>query len=488
MSSFRRRLMMAAASSVNTKPYDAEVEYLVFDGNAYTTLPIRVSEVTDRLYMTFRLTDLTYQQRFASAYNEDIFNLYINGSGRVGFSRDGSWKTFSSNDATKFDYAKHKLKLFHYVSAQNTGWEGFYDFLEFNGTETSDEVATNDLMIGWTGGNNHQPLKGYLYDLSVSRSGVTDIARTKMVRVGNVGYIYDEISGQLRGSLGSSQFGVGPDKIDRTQQYLTFVMVQSGTFSFTNFDLQYSVDGGAWTTLTAGTSTPTISAGSRVRWKSSGYTPPSNSVRGTFSATGTFDIEGNIMSLIGGDNFAELTEITNNAQFYSLFDGCSKVRNAEWMVLPATTIATNSYRSLFDGSSLVIPPQVLPATTVPSGAYQAAFVNCSNLIECPDIMATTLTGTNNMRWMFGNCTKLAVGPVLRSATLTGSCYRLMFDGCTKLRAVDMVATDISATDCLVSWLNNVGSGGILRKHTNTTLPSGTAGLPSGWTTQDTTTT
>ena len=49
----------------------------------------------------------------------------------------------------------------------------------------------------------------------------------------------------------------------------------------------------------------------------------------------------------------------------------------------------------------------------------------------------------------------------------------------------MLATDISASDCLYNWVNGVASGGIFVKHPNmTSLSSGSDVIPSGWTVQD----
>ena len=51
----------------------------------------------------------------------------------------------------------------------------------------------------------------------------------------------------------------------------------------------------------------------------------------------------------------------------------------------------------------------------------------------------------------------------------------------------MIATDISASDCLKDWLKNVASSGTFTKATSmTTLPSGSSGIPSRWTVVDNT--
>jgi hypothetical protein len=58
----------------------------------------------------------------------------------------------------------------------------------------------------------------------------------------------------------------------------------------------------------------------------------------------------------------------------------------------------------------------------------------------------------------------------------------MFRYCTNLQKVTMLATDISASDCLSDWLNRVSSTGTFTKaSTMTSLPSGMSGIPTGWT-------
>ncbi len=61
----------------------------------------------------------------------------------------------------------------------------------------------------------------------------------------------------------------------------------------------------------------------------------------------------------------------------------------------------------------------------------------------------------------------------------------MFYGCTSLQSITMLATDTSATSCLANWVYNVPSGGTFTKAASmTSLPTGTSGIPSGWTVID----
>ena len=87
--------------------------------------------------------------------------------------------------------------------------------------------------------------------------------------------------------------------------------------------------------------------------------------------------------------------------------------------------------------------------------------------------------------MFNGCTSLVKAPLLPAQTLAPYCYAVMFPGCTSLSEVTMLATDISAENCLANWLNGVSSTGTFTKASDMEdLPSGSSGIPSGWTVVD----
>ena len=75
--------------------------------------------------------------------------------------------------------------------------------------------------------------------------------------------------------------------------------------------------------------------------------------------------------------------------------------------------------------------------------------------------------------------------ILPATTLADYCYSQMFSGCSSLNSITMLATDISATSCLTNWVKGVSSTGTLTKSPEmTTLPTGTSGIPEGWTVVD----
>ena len=70
-------------------------------------------------------------------------------------------------------------------------------------------------------------------------------------------------------------------------------------------------------------------------------------VFGFEGGTATYDIEGNIMSLLYGDNFADRTALPDGSYtFCSLFKK-APVISAENLILPATTLKEYCYRALF---------------------------------------------------------------------------------------------------------------------------------------------
>ena len=115
---------------------------------------------------------------------------------------------------------------------------------------------------------------------------------------------------------------------ETTTVYLTKTS-SSPTVSFANLFLQYSTDEGeTWETFSASTdaSKRTIEAGSTMRLRrnpdnginTSGLGVNSTSLadrRWYFVTTGNFSVEGNVMSLIDGENFATNTTIPAHCCF-----------------------------------------------------------------------------------------------------------------------------------------------------------------------------
>lgn len=323
-------------------------------------------------------------------------------------------------------------------------------------------------------------------------------------------------------------------------KHLGFTAINNCQFTFTKNgdgdDIRYSTDYGVtWTALPNGESTPQIKSGETIFWVSS--ITPSDEGIGYFSSTSKFKAHGNVMSLLYGDNFKEETSLEGKDYvFKNLFNNCSYLIDASTLILPATTLATRCYDSMFyncvnlttapelpattlaeycylymfqrcwslttapelpattlaekcycnmftDCKSLTTSPE-LPATTLANDCYYSMFAGCSGLTTAPELPATTLADGCYL-YMFKDCTNLTTAPELPSTTLAERCYWYMFDNCTSLNRITMLATDISASNCLNGWVNGVASTGTFVKHPDMdSLPTGIHGIPEGWTVED----
>ena len=277
---------------------------------------------------------------------------------------------------------------------------------------------------------------------------------------------------------------------------LTFNIISAGTIVWRANQLasaksiEYKKNDGEWTTITSntGASAPSISvsAGDVLRFKGDNATYATSETRfNSFTgSTAKFEVEGNIMSLIDSENFATATTLVSSYTFYYLFNGCTGLTSAEFLILPATILAEACYADMFwNCRSLTIAPE-LPATTLANSCYLNMFANCTSLTTAPELPATTLVYScyNNM---FFACKSLTSAPELPATTLANSCYLNMFYGCTNLNYIKCLATDISAYLCTYNWVMNVSSTGTFVKNPNmSSWTIGDSGIPQGWTVQD----
>ena len=286
-------------------------------------------------------------------------------------------------------------------------------------------------------------------------------------------------------NLSSSALLAG--KTDYSKMYLTFEARESGTFKNSSFATQYSTNGGAtWNSLAANTNSPTIAAGDKIMWKAT-ITPTSSAGSGTFSATGNFDVEGNAMSLLFGDNFVGQTSLSGKSYaFYKLFKTNTKIVNAENLIFPATTLSDTCYRESFQGCKSLVTIPRLPAKILAANCYRSMYIDCFSLVDIPfDYLPATTLADYCYKSMFGNCKNITKSPLLPAATLVYYCYEQMFIGCSLLENVTCLATDISASRCVGSWLNNTSATGTFIKASSmSSWPRTTSGIPSGWTVVD----
>ena len=261
--------------------------------------------------------------------------------------------------------------------------------------------------------------------------------------------------------------------VDYSQEYLTFHVLTSGEIPWKSIGsgmaktISYRINGGSWTSITAGNNTISVDAGDVVEFKGSNstYAKDKSNYSGFDGGTATYDIYGNIMSLIYGDDFVGETEMTGTFNFCSLFKQ-SKCISAENLILPAATLTPDCYRAMFSLCTTLATPPQLPATTLAKECYWYMFEACG-ITTAPDLLAPELVN---------------------------SCYGHMFVGCTNLNSIKCLATSGINNTNLLQWVGKknaestlgVSSTGTFVKAENAdwTTVSGTSGIPSGWTVYD----
>lgn len=260
-------------------------------------------------------------------------------------------------------------------------------------------------------------------------------------------------------------------------RYMTIESLEDGLFIQVPSAVEYTIDG-TWKKLEANDSIE-VHMGQFVSFKKT-YVTGLNF--GTFIINGRCNLRGNCMSMIFGDSGYKNNDLSGLYQpFHSMFKNCTGIVSVEPTFLPATTLADYCCDSMFDGCTSLVNAPELPATTLALLCYHLMFNGCTSLVTASELPATTLTvGCYNT--MFKGCTNLTTAPELPATTLADNCYGEMFSGCTKLNYIKMLATDISASDCLTSWVYKVASSGtFVKSPAMTTLPTGTSGIPEGWT-------
>ncbi|MCR5547264.1 MAG: leucine-rich repeat domain-containing protein [Bacteroidales bacterium] len=175
----------------------------------------------------------------------------------------------------------------------------------------------------------------------------------------------------------------------------------------------------------------------------------------------------------------ELPATTLATSCYSgMFSGCTSMTTVP--DLPATTLAPYCYQGMFNNCTGLTTAPVLPATTLATYCYQFMFKGCTGLTTAPELPATTLAD-RCYYYMFSGCTNLTAAPELPATTLAEYCYNGMFYNCTSLKYIKCLATDLSATNCLSNWVYGVSPSGVFIKDPDTIWPTGTRGIPEGWT-------
>ena len=233
-------------------------------------------------------------------------------------------------------------------------------------------------------------------------------------------------------------YGIGGGAPTPEPDALNFYMPNGGTISLnktgspTVVELEYSLDRGAtwtvWQEDENGNRSLTLSVGQRTYIRNTSETSTSFTMDTSncyrFVFTDTVYGNGCIDSLICKDiQNAVITEFC----FYALFSHCS-------------TLITAPYISSKDPANY---------------SYRALFSYCDNLTNC----------------------------TINVTTIASGCFYRMLRDCSSLKTITIRVSDYSDTS-FNGWLVNASTNGDFYCPAELTIPTGTSGIPSGWTRHD----
>ena len=146
----------------------------------------------------------------------------------------------------------------------------------------------------------------------------------------------------------------------------------------------------------------------------------------------------------------------------------------------APITASYAFYRLFYNCPLTTAPE-LPSTQISSSCYRAMFQGCTRLVTAPALPATALE-TYCYNQMFRGCSSLTTAPVLPATVLPGYCYQAMFTGCANLNRLEVHFNTWNST---TSWVSGVSATGTFycpaALGTNETIERGVSKCPAGWT-------
>lgn len=219
---------------------------------------------------------------------------------------------------------------------------------------------------------------------------------------------------------------------------------------------------GAWSAYTSETGITLPATGDKVSFRGTNVTYNGS----TISCTGDCYLYGNVMSLIDALSFPALKKLTEEHTFQDLFKGNNHIDidPAQPFLLPATTLTSDSYQSMFSGCEKLTVAPALPATDLANYCYSH---------------------------MFESCTSLEHGPLLPATSLTSYCYEGMFQDCRSLKSVICLATEYIIDGNINDMLyyagdSNSGEKPTFYKAPRTTWPQyddddeGYRGIPNFW--------
>lgn len=198
-----------------------------------------------------------------------------------------------------------------------------------------------------------------------------------------------------------------------------------------------------------------VDSGEKVQFKGNfqNYPTQNDSNYSTFNgSTATFNVSGNIMSIMKEEDFDNL-ELTQPYAFFRLF-ACTNVTDASEMKMPNIVSQACCGFMFRECRELKHGPK-LPAEDLVQACYWAMFISCSRLQEGVEMSAVNLAYQSCI-FMYAYCTSLATLPELPATNLGYGCYARMFQACNSLTSIPSgyLPSTTLAKDCYAGMFSD----------------------------------
>ena len=249
--------------------------------------------------------------------------------------------------------------------------------------------------------------------------------------------------------------------------YLNFSMPNGGTVTLirngtpTEVTLEYSLDNGdTWAEWieTENVRSLTLAAGQTMHLRNTSETNTGFSTGSSTTDIYRFSFSANTYA--GGNTNSLL---------------CKNPQNA--------VITENCFNRLFLNTKLVTAP-ALPSTEIARGCYNYTFRECRFLESAPEVLPATTTYPYCYYYMFEGCTSLVKASKILAESIASYACGGMFRNDTALNYIYTAMNEISAQTSIANWVDGVAANGDFYCPAELTIPTGSSGIPSGWTRHD----
>ena len=181
--------------------------------------------------------------------------------------------------------------------------------------------------------------------------------------------------------------------------------------------------------------------------------------------------------------------------YFRMFHSCIKLTSMPSFPSVVTMSGSSTRRrycyQMFQSSGVKELTEPLPVgqnSTLARGCFEDMFAHCTSLTKViPGLLPATTLAADCYRGMFQN-TRFDTAPDLLATELVSECYRFMFSSCTKLKNIKCLATTHLGSGYTTNWVGNNGTVNIpnttdcvfIRAATKPKWPNNAHGIPSNW--------